>query len=354
MTTRGHRATAGLLGLLAACSSPQEEPKAAPLVTVTVATAEVADVQASVRAPGLVHPRQQASVAARITAPIHELLVSKGQRVAQGALLARLDSRDLVAQRDDALAATRQAEALADRRKRLFDEGAIPQRDLLAAETELAQLKARLEVSSTQLAFSEIRSPFAGSITEQLLYPGDMAQPGSPIFTVTDIAVAVARAQVPQGDAAALASGQACSFASEDISGGVPEGRITVVNRAVDAVRRTVEAWCEIPNGSGRLLPGTFGEVRIATGALRKSVVVPTGAVQLEEGSHKGVVFVVDAAKIAHRRDVEGGLVGDGKMEIRSGLKAGEVVVVEGSYALPDGTAVRLADTAPEAAKDEK
>ena len=181
--------------------------------------------------------------------------------------------------------------------------------------------KARLEVSSTQLAFSELTSPFAGSITDQLLYPGDMAQPGTPIFTVTDIGVAVARAQVPQGDAAAIESGQACTFVSEDIPGDLA-GRITVLNRAVDAVRRTVEAWCEIPNGDGRLLPGTFGEVRIATGHARKSVVVPQGAVQLEEGSHKGVVFVVDAAKIAHRKEVEGGLVVEGKMEILQRLES--------------------------------
>jgi RND family efflux transporter MFP subunit len=346
--------TAGLLGLLAGCSSPPEEPTATPLVTVTVAAAEIAEVQVSVRASGLVHPRQQASVAARITAPIHELLVGKGDRVAAGALLARLDSRDLVAQRDDALAAVRQAEVLAERRRHLFDEGAIPQRDLLAAETELAQLKARLEVSNTQLAFSELRSPFAGSITEQLLYPGDMAQPGSPVFTVADVAVVVARAQVPQADSAALESGQTCTFVSKDIPGAVPAGRITVINRAVDSARRTEEAWCEIRNTDGRLIPGTFGEVQIAIGPARKSVVVPQGAVQLEEGSLKGVVFVVDAAKVAHRKDIEAGLVVGGKMEIRSGLAAGETVVVEGSYALPDGAAVRVADSPRDPVRDDK
>jgi membrane fusion protein (multidrug efflux system) len=181
-----------------------------------------------------------------------------------------------------------------------------------------------------------------------------MAQPGTPVFTVTDLSLAVARAQVPPGDSAALQSGQDCRFASPDGPSDLPTGHITVLNRSVDSTRQTVEAWCEISNASGLLLPGIFGEVRISTGRPRPSVVVPTGAVQLDEGTHKGVVFVVDAAKTAHRRDVAAGLVVDGTMQILTGLQAGEVVVVEGSYALPDGAKVRLAEEPREPAPDAK
>lgn len=349
------RRGAGLLLLLVGgCSPAHEEPEAKPLVSVTVAKAELSDVQMSVRAPALVHPRQQASIASRITATILELRAGKGDRVSAGATLARLDSRDLVAQRDDALAAARQAEVLAERRRHLFEEGAIPQRDLLASQTELAQARARLEVSSAQLAFSELRSPFAGRITEQFLYPGDMAQPGTPVFTVADVGVAVARSQVPQGAAAPIRPAQACAFVPSDASADSFPGQVTVINPAVDPARGTVEVWCAIPNADGRLLPGTFGELRILTGLVHKSVVVPVGAVQLDEGTHKGVVFVVDKQKVAHQKDVEGGPVFDGMMQILSGLEAGEAVVVEGAYALPDGTTVRIVEKAGAPEKDEK
>ena len=336
--------------VLSGCASPHEEPDAKPLVTVTLARAELAEVPLEVRAPALLHPRQVASISSRILAPIRALLVGKGEPVAAGAILVRLDSRDLVAQREDVLAALRQAESLADRRSQLFTEGAIPERELLAAQTELAQAKARLEVSSTQLTFSELRSPFAGRITDQFLYAGDMAQPGAPIFTVADTGTAIARAQLPQGEVAAVRADQACAFVPADTPAESFPGRVTVINPAVDAARRTLEAWCEIPNAKGRLLPGTFGEVRIRTG-LSQSLVVPVGAVQLEEGTHKGAAFVVDAQKVAHRRDVESGLVLDGRIQVLSGLAAGDVVVVEGAYALPDGAAVRVADPAPVAEK---
>jgi HlyD family secretion protein len=340
--------------LIGGCSAAHDEKEAKPLVTVTVAKAEQVDVPTSVRAPALVHPRQVAAISSRITAPILRLLVGKGDRVGAGATLARLDSRDLVAQREDALAAARQAEVLADRRRRLFEEGAIPEREFLASKTELAQAQARLEVSSAQLAFTELKSPFAGHVTEQFLFAGDMAQPGTPVFTVADVGMAIARSQVPPGDAASIRLGQECTFVPGDAAADSFPGRVTVRNPAVDPARRTVEAWCEIPNGDERLLPGTFGELRILTGLAPKSIAVPVGAVQLDEGTRKGSVFVVDAQSVAHRKDVEGGVVFDGKMQVLSGLEAGALVVVEGAYALPDGTAVRVAPPGEGPAKDQK
>ena len=335
--------------LLSACAAPHEEEKEKkPVVSVKVAAAELQDVQLLVRAPALVHPRQQATIASRLTAVIRELSVRKGDRVTEGAVLAKLDDRDLVAQRADALAALRQAQVTTERRTKLFEEGAIPQRDLLATETELAQTKARLELIETQLKFSQIVSPFAGTVSEQFQYPGDMAKPDSPMFTVMDLEVAVARAQVPESDAGAILAGQACSFAPGDHPESSFAGRVTVVSRAVDPGRRTVEAWCEIANGSGRLLAGTFGELRVVIGLEPKSVVVPLEAVQFEEGTKKGSVVVIDAKQVSHLKLVLTGEALDGKVQIKEGLGAGDQVVVEGGYSLADGTSVRVAT------KDEK
>ncbi len=205
----------------------------------------------------------------------------------------------------------------------------------------------------TQLTFAELRSPFAGQVTEQFLYPGDMAQPSTPVFTVADIEVVVARAQVPQGDAVSFRTGLGCAFLPGNNEGDPFAGRLSVVNRAVDAARQTVEAWCEIPNAAGRLLPGTFGELRVKTGPATRGLVVPTGAVQLAEGTRTGAVFVVDKDDVAHRKEVEAGATFDGQIQILKGLGEGETVVVEGAYALPDGASVRVKDTSTESKKDE-
>jgi HlyD family secretion protein len=394
--------------LIYGCGAHPEEEAPKPVVEVKVAKAEAAEVKTTVSAPGFVFAREQANIGSRITAPIRKLLVRKGDPVAAGQLLAELDNRDLLAQRDEAAAAVRdaeinlqrltagtlpteverargqaasmeaalnQAQKSYDRRKQLFEQGAIPQRDLLVSETELAQAKANQEVAKrsldlilnqsrdrdvlmakskveqaqarltlvkTQLDFAEIRSTSAGTITEQFMFPGDMAKPELPIFTVMDLSVAVARAQVPEADARAVRSGELCTFVPADAAGTSLAGRISVVNQAVDPARRTIEIWCEIPNENHALRGGAFGQVQIVTGVAQKSVVVPLAAVQFDEGAQKGVVMVAGEKGLAVRKAVETGEVFDGKVQIKTGLNAGDTVIIQGAYGLAEGTQIRV------------
>jgi HlyD family secretion protein len=395
------------LFLLAGCGS-HEEADPVTVVDVKVAKAVVEDVTVSVRAPASVFAREQASISARITAPIRKLLARKGDSVEAGQALVLLENRDLIAQRDEAAAAAADAEAnlqrvasgtlpadierargqvvsaeaafnqaqkFYERRRQLFEQGAIPQRDLVLSQTELAQAKAGYEVArksldllqnqsrdkeilsakskleqaqarfalvGTQLEFAEIRSPFSGAITEQFMYPGDMARPDAPILTLMDLSVAVARAQVPESEAARVRAGSPCAFRPAESGATAFGGRVSVVNQAVDPARRTVEIWCEIPNPKRALKAGAFGQVSIVTGVAPNSVVVPLAAVQFAEGTGKGVVMVAGQQGVAVKRDVEAGEVFDGKVQIKSGLTPGEQVIIEGAYGLPEGTRVRV------------
>ncbi len=397
---------AGLCLLLAGCGAKQDQ-EAKPVVQVKVAAAETATVRLSVEAPATVFPLQQAAIAARVTAPIRSIGVRKGENAAAGQMLVELDNRDLAAQRAEAAAAVtearaslekttagtlpadierargalstaeaafNQAQKIYDRRQELFKQGAIPGRDLLTAETDLAkaradrdvtqkaldvtlhqsregdirmaesrlkQAQARFDTAAAQLQFTEIRSPFAGTVTEQLMYPGDLAQPSTPILTLMDLSTAVARAQVPETQAAAVRLGQSCEFTSGDASDKRFAGRVSMVNQAVDPARRTIEVWCSIPNSSRALKANVFGTLTAETGSEPGSVVVPQSAVQFAEGTSNGTVLVVDDKRIAHKRDVVAGRVFDGKVQIKSGLKTGERVVVEGGYGTPDGTEVK-------------
>jgi multidrug efflux pump subunit AcrA (membrane-fusion protein) len=394
-----------IVAALTGCHSKEAEP-AKPLVEVKVSRAEESDVSVTVRAPATVFAREQANIASRLTAPIRELTVRKGDSVSAGQILARLENRDLLAQRVEAAAsladaeaslakvssgtlpteierargqvettraALNQAQRFYDRRKQLFEQGAIPGRDLLVSETDLAQAKTNHEVAlkalqllegqskerdlqiarsrveqargrlafvEAQLTYSEVRSPFAGTVTEQFVFSGDMAKPDTSIFTVADLSVAIARAQVPEANASEVRRGEVCRLQPSDRPESVFPGTVTVVNRAVDTARRTVEVWCEIANGGQQLRAGVFGTVVIETGSLKKAVVVPITAVQFEEGTSKGYVMVVGQDKKAARRAVETTPAETGKVAILQGLRNGETVIVEGGYGLEDGTSV--------------
>jgi HlyD family secretion protein len=396
--------------LLSGCAHQEEAPQKT-VVAVKVARAELAVVRLTVTAPATVYPREQANISSRITAHIGELRTRKAETVAAGQVLAVLESRDILAQRDEvragladaqanlqkistgtlptdaekargqvvsAEAALNQAQQNQARRSELFKQGAIPGRDLLASETDLKQAQAGYDVAKrtldllehqsreqdiriaesqveqakaklanveVQLQFAEIRSPFAGSVTEQFMYPGDLAKPENPIFTVMDLSVAVARAQIPESQAGNVKAGQPCSFASIDVSGGAAAtGRISVVNRTVDPAKRTVEVWCEISNTERRLRAGAFGNATIITGTVPNSLVAPIAAVQFSEGTRSGSVYVVDASQVAHRVEVETGERFQGNVQVTKGLNVGDLVIVEGGYGLPDGAQVRSSE----------
>jgi RND family efflux transporter MFP subunit len=336
--------------VFAACKpSSTAEPEVKALVTVKVAPAALGELDEALSVPATIYPREKANITSALTAPIRALHARKGDRVTKGQVLAQLEDRDLVAQRGEAVAAVHAAQVLGDRRRQLFQQGAIPERDLLAVETDLAQSKARLDKIEAQLHFTELRSPFAGSITEQFLYAGDMVKPDAPVFTVADMSVAVARAQVPETEVVAVKRGQGAAFSSEAAGDEPVRGQVTMVNQAVDPTRRTVEVWCELPNGDGRLRDGVFGHVSIATGRPQRRVLVPRAAVQVVEGSTEGSVMVVDGKSVARKREVK--LRGQTEDRVAvEGVKPGELVVISAGYGLPDGTAVKIET---ENAKDE-
>jgi HlyD family secretion protein len=397
--------------LLAGCGAKEEAPPK-PVVAVKLGRAELADIPLTVKAPATIFPKEQANISARVTAPIRTVNVHKGDTVSRGQVLAELENRDTVAQKQEATAALidaqanyqktlagtlpadierargqlataeatlRQAQKIYDRRSELFKQGAIPNKDLLTAETDLAQAKtayevarksldllqnqsregdiriaesrvdqakARLALAEAQLQYSDLRSPFSGTVTEQFQYPGDMAKPDTPTFTLMDLSTVVARGQVPESETGKIKVGQICSFTPTDAAETIASGRVTVINRAVDPARRTVEVWCEIPNSGTKLRGGIFGTLTVSTGTAAQSVVVPQSAVQFNEGTRNGFVMVVDDKHIAHKREIEGGEIVDGKVQILKGLKAGETIVAEGGYGLPDGTEVKAAEAA--------
>lgn len=268
------------------------------------------------------------------------------------------------------------AQQVFERRKQLFAEGAISGRDLQTSEAALAQAQANFDAAQTNLdavekhtsaedlrtaknnlaqsqareslaaanlSFAELRSPFAGTVTEQLIFPGDLASPGTQMFTVADMSSAVARAQVDADQVTGVKVGQACSFSNNDGIGTPSQGKITVVNQAVDPARRTVEVWCEIPNRDGALKSGFFGSVNISVGKAPQAVVIPSSAIEFEEGTQTGKVYVVDGGNIAHLRKVTAAPIDDHEVRVLSGVHAGELVVTAGEYGLPDNTQVNPA-----------
>ena len=119
-----------------------------------------------------------------------------------------------------------------------------------------------------------------------------------------------------------------------------------MVNQAVDPARRTVEVWCEIPNAQRSLKAGVFGSVSVSVGSATRAIVLPGIRCAIQGRQQPRHRSRRRSAAIAHLREVEATPLPGGKVQIIRGIEAGETVVIEGGYGLPDGTQVTLAGTA--------
>jgi HlyD family secretion protein len=398
------------LSMLAGCSPAEKEKE--PVVTVQTERAERQSISQFVFAEAVVFPLKQATVAAKITSTIADFKVQRGSRVKTGQLLAILENKDLAAQAQasqgdfeqadanyaitvnagvpqqiqkaelDAVAAKSAFEAaqkVFDSRKDLFQQGAIPRRDFDTADVTLAQARSQNEqaqkqlgdlqrmgkeqllkaakgtkesaeghyrAATAQLGYSEIRSPIDGVITDRPLYVGDLAAANQPILTVMDISALVAKAHIPQSDAAQLKVGDAARIKLAGEQEPV-EGRVTLVSPALDPGSTTVEVWVETRKPSPDLKPGMTVSIEISAKTVKDAIAIPTGAIfKNSDGAY--YVLVAGTDKKAHQKLVELGVKNPQLTQITSGINTGDLIIVSGGYAVPDGTLIEIEKPSPD------
>ena len=392
------------LALTSGCTSSEKEKE--PVVSVQVTPAETTSVSQIVSAEAVIYPRQQATVAPKITSTVSEFKVQRGTHVKKGQLLAVLENKDLAAQAEashgdfdqananfeitlksglpqqlqkakfDAAAAQSSFDAakkVYDSRKDLFEQGAIPRRDLDSADVALAQARSQNEqaqkqfadlqrmgqeqlakaaqgtkesaeghyrAANAQLSYSEIRSPIDGVVTDRPLYVGDLAMANQPILTVMDTSSLVAKAHIPQPAAVLLKVGDAANLKIPNTDEPV-KGRVTLVSPALDPGSTTIEVWIEIEKPSSIVKPGMTASLEITAKTVKDAVTVPSSAV-FKNAEDAYYVLLAGGDNKAHQSLVQVGVKNADLTQITSGVKAGDPVIATGGFAIPDGTSIHI------------
>jgi HlyD family secretion protein len=258
-------------------------------------------------------------------------------------------------------------------RQQLFEQGALPRKeldqsrvDVTAARNQYAITKKHLDAlmaigkqqalksaagqlesakgkylgAQAQLSYSEIRSPIDGVITERPLYPGEMAAAGTALLTVMDISSVIAKAHIPQSDAAALKVGDKGTMTVPGIEEPIG-GKVTVVSPALDPNSTTVEVWLEAKNPKHALKPGTSVQLALTAQTVKDALVVPANSViTTPEGAT--AVMVAGADGRAHQKAVKLGIRNRDDVQILEGVAASDKVVATGAYGLPDKTKIKV------------
>ena len=394
-----------LLSLLSGCSKDKGEKE--PVVPVQVASVEKTTLQRTVTAEAVLFPLQQSAIVPKISAPVKAFYVKRASRVRKGQLLAVLENRDLAAAAQENQGAYNQAEAtyatttsaqlpeeiqkaqldtqaakqmleaqqkIYNSRQELFQQGAIPRKELDQAGVDLTQARNQYQIAQkhvdalmatgkqqalksaagqlesakgkflgaeAQMSYSQIRSPIDGVVTDRPLYPGEMAAAGTPIVTVMDISQVIAKAHIPQPEAALLKVGDKATVTVPGETEPV-DAKVTVVSPALDPNSTTVEVWVQAKNPAQRLKPGTSVQVSMVAQTIPDALVIPAAALLTGQDGTTSVM-VVGADNRAHQKPVSVGVRQGDQVQITGGLQAGDHVVASGAYGLPDNTQVTVA-----------
>jgi len=217
--------------------------------------------------------------------------------------------------------------------------------ELEAAAGQLESAKGKYQGAEAQLSYSEIRSPINGVVTDRPLYAGEMAAAGTPLVTVMDISSVIAKAHIPQGDAAALKVGDKGSLVVPGIDKPI-EGKVTVVSPALDPNSTTVEVWFEARNPRHELKPGTSVTVNLTAQTVKEALVVPASAI-LTAPDGSTTVMLAGADGLAHQKAVKVGIRNGDDVQILDGLTENDKVISSGAYGLPDKTKIKVEAAAP-------
>ncbi|NUQ22173.1 MAG: efflux RND transporter periplasmic adaptor subunit [Gemmatimonadaceae bacterium] len=303
---------------------------------------------------GSLDPDQEATVRAEVGGAVLQTFVDQGTRVGVGTVLARLDDtaiRDAyLSARSGVTAAQTAADAAQrnlERAQKLIAAGAIADRDVenartqnVAAQSQLADAKARFAVAEKQLNKTTIKSPIAGVVSVRSVNAGDLASPGAALFTIVDPSSMRLEGSVPSDQISSVRLGMPVNFTVQGYPNRVFTGHITRINPVADPTTRQVRILASIPNAGNTLVGGLFAEGHVASEA-RTGIVIPSNAVNQKD-------FVPTVTRIkngkAEKAAVSLGLEDSGTetVEITKGLAVGDTVLVGGAQGLTPNTIVRV------------
>ena len=354
---------------LAACSNDQaDEGSAQGPPEVSVITIAEQPVTLTTELPGRITAYEVSEVRPQVSGLITRRLFTEGQSVKRGQPLYRIDAQPQRAQVASAKAALARArasiaasEALAKRYGELVEINAVSRQDYDdavaaagQARADVAAQRAALQSAEIDLARTTIRAPISGRIGRSLVTTGALVsasqatalttiQKIDPVFvdiSQTSAEILKLRQRIAEGDLTRGDGATAVELILEDGSIYPAEGRLQFTDVSVDPETGSQTIRALFPNKSNLLLPGMFARARLIEGSQSDGVLVPQRAVSRDDTGAAVVMVVGPGGKLMPRTLVLGQVIGQDWL-VKSGLKPGDKVVIEGAMMLRPGMPVK-------------
>ena len=284
-------------------------------------------------------PMNSVSLTAATSGRLEKLYAKDGSKVSKGSLLAKIDDSELRAQLKQAESNQQLAQQKYDRAKGLYEKDGTTKADMESAEASLKSAQASVELIKAQIAKTEVRAPFAGTLGFVNVSVGAWLTTGTAVATLSEIKELKAKFALPQRYASTLKVGDPVHLHDEERNV-EKTAKVKALDATMSQSSRTRQIMVVVDNSNGDLIAGSFAKVKVSMESGRvKRIPVPAEALTLDKDGAYVFVATGGKAKIKH---VETGLRTPISVDVIAGLDEGDTVISSGLISLREGSAVRI------------
>ncbi|HUG52836.1 MAG TPA: efflux RND transporter periplasmic adaptor subunit [Vicinamibacteria bacterium] len=324
--------------------APDKDKKEKEPAVVSTEAVSVGSISVFTTATANLVAEDEVKILAEAEGKVVRLLVEEGDFVPKGGTLCLIDPADAALAVQKAELGVPFAQLTLDRSEQMAAEKLISSQELDKARYERDLAVQTLAEARHRLRKTTVTAPFAGRVTVRKVQPGQNLKLGEELFTFADFDPLVARIFLPEREVLGLAAGREVRLTLRAAGETRFRGRIRQVSPVVDTASGTVKVTVEAVQPPAQVRPGAFVSVEVLRETRTDALLVPRPAIVRE--LQEAYVFVAEG-KTARKRIVELGLEEGDRVEVLSGLAAGETVVTAGQGGLKDQSPITVAPATP-------
>jgi membrane fusion protein, multidrug efflux system len=326
---------------LAGCSgNSEDENQNKEGIRVNVDQVKNADGSFAVAYSGTIEESGKIPLAFSVMGNVSRVMVSEGDFVKKGQLLAELNDESYKNMYEIAQASLKQAEDAYKRLQPMYKNGNLPEIKFIEIETDLQKARSSAAIAKKNLEDCKLYATTDGVVGKRSIEPGMTALSNMTSIEIVMIGKVLAKVSVPENEISLIKKGQKSQIRIAALNNSEYGGTVEEVGVLADPIAHTYKIKIGIANNSLEIRPGMICNVLVEKSGANKFVIAPTSSVLVDENG-KNYVYVISSNKAQRRYVVIGRLLNNG-IEIISGLTAGETVAVAGQQKLIDNASVQI------------
>lgn len=310
----------------------------APGMTVEGIVVETTSFNSDLEISGSIEANESVVLRSEVSGLVTGIFFKEGSNVNKGAVLVKINDRDIQAQLRDALTKQELAATNENRAKQLLQKGAISQEEYDTALAGLKSLQAQAALIRAQLAKTSLIAPFSGKIGLRSISVGDYLTSSTVIANLLSTNPIKVNFSVPERYVGQIKMNSEISFTT-DASGKVYKGKVFAIEPGINQQTRTLQIKALAPNASSELIPGSFAKIKLALSTLPNAILIPTQAII---PVLKGKMVYISKDGKAKQVKVEAGTRTADRIVITSGLSVGDTVLTTGAMSLKPDAPVKV------------